>query len=271
MDASSPGKMIPELDRIRQLAFSTFGLDLRPGKEELIMARIGKVMRRQKLGSFKEYYDYVTSDRSGNALSEMVDALTTNYTSFFRENSHFELLRKTIVPAAKGKKIRIWSAACSTGEEPYSIAFCLADAGLNSNTAEVLATDISGQVLKKASAAIFSDEDLKTLSPEEKRRYFLEGVGSKAGFYKVKPVAAQMVKFQRQNLLEPFDALGLFDVVFCRNVMIYFNNATKQGLVQNLEKRLKPGGYFLVGHSETLNSVQHGLRYISPAVYRSNS
>jgi chemotaxis protein methyltransferase CheR len=228
-------------------------------------------MRKQKLLSYREYYDYVTADRSGAALAEMVDALTTNYTSFFRESAHFELLRKTILPATKGRKIRIWSAACSTGEEPYSIAFCLQDAERDARSAEVVATDISGEVLSKASTSVYKADDLKMMSVEQRRRYFLEGVGSNVGMFKVKPEIRRLLTFKRHNLLEPFSAEQAFDVIFCRNVMIYFNKATQQEVVQNLEQRLKPGGYLLIGHSETLNSVNHQLRYLHPAVYRSNS
>jgi chemotaxis protein methyltransferase CheR len=253
---------------IQKLAFSTFGLDLRSGKEELITARIGKVMRKQNLGSFKDYYDYVVADRSGAALSEMIDALTTNYTSFFREIAHFELLRKTILPMKRKDKLRIWSAACSTGEEPYSIAFCLQDAGLT-GASEVIATDISQKVLIEARAAIYKGDDLENIPLEDRRRYFLAGVGAKAGWYKVKPDISRMVQFAPQNLIEPLKVNGAFDVIFCRNVMIYFNKATQQEVVRSLQQRLKPGGYLLIGHSETLNGVQHSLKYVSPAVYRS--
>ena len=261
-------RVAPELEMIQKLAYSTFGLDLRSGKEELIMARIGKVMRKQKLGSYKEYYDYVVTDRSGAALTEMIDALTTNHTSFFRENAHFELLRNTILPALKKDKLRIWSTACSTGEEPYTIAFCLHDAGVSYESAEVIATDISQNVLSRAVTAIYKQEELKSITMEQRSRYFLAGVGSKAGWFKVKPEIRKFVHFSTQNLVGPIDVRGRFDVIFCRNVMIYFNRTTQQEVVRSLQQRLAPGGYFLIGHSETLNGVEHCLRYVSPAIYR---
>jgi chemotaxis protein methyltransferase CheR len=259
----------PDLEMIQQLAHSAFGLDLRNGKEELIIARIGKVMRKQKLGSFKDYYDYVVADRSGVALAEMIDALTTNYTSFFRESTHFELLKKTILPAAKRDKLRIWSAACATGEEPYSIAFCLYDAGFTTASAEVIATDISQKVLGEANAAMYKEDTLKSMGLEERRRYFLAGIGMKSGWFKVKPEIRRMVHFASHNLIGPPGNKGKFDVIFCRNVMIYFNNATQQQVICGLQQALRPGGYLLIGHSETLNGVQHSLQYVSPAVYRS--
>jgi chemotaxis protein methyltransferase CheR len=253
---------------IQQLAFSTFGLDLRSGKEELITARISKVMRKQSLATLSDYYNYVIADSSGVALAEMIDALTTNYTSFFRENAHFELLRNVIIPA-RTNNIRIWSSACSSGEEPYSIAFCLRDAGLDTGSAEVIASDISRKVLSEATAAVYKGDDLLVISQEDRRRYFLAGVGENSGRFKVKPEIRRMVHFVLQNLIEPLNIKGHFDVIFCRNVMIYFNKQTQQQVVRSLQHKLKPGGYLLIGHSETLNGVGHALQYVSPAVYRS--
>jgi chemotaxis protein methyltransferase CheR len=269
MSDSARRSVAPELQRIQKLALSTFGLDLRSGKEELIMARIGKVMRKQNLASFSDYYEYVVADRTGTALAEMIDALTTNFTSFFRENAHFELLRRTILPALKKDTVRIWSAACSSGEEPYSIAFCLHDAGLSS--AGVLATDISQKVLREASEGVYKLDDLKSIPPDQRQRYFLAGVGAKAGWYKVKPEIRRLVTFAEQNLIGPLSVKGPFDVIFCRNVMIYFNKTTQQEVIHSLQQKLAPGGYLLIGHSETLNNVQHSLRYMSPAVYRANA
>lgn len=257
------------MQQIQELALTHCGIDLRTGKEQLITARIGAVMRRQKIGSFKEYYDYVVADRSGAALTEMVDALTTNFTSFFRENVHFELLRKTILPGIKTRPVRVWSAACSSGEEPYSIAIHLREAGLDTNTAEVVATDISETVLRKASAGIYSDEDLKEVSADRRRRFFMEGVGAKAGFYRVKPEVRSLVQFKRHNLMESFGSEKLFDVIFCRNVMIYFNKVTQRTVLEFLRQKLKPGGYLLIGHSESLNGVDKNLKYVCPASYRS--
>lgn len=271
MTDSARRSVAPELEKIQKLALSTFGLDLRSGKEELIMARIGKVMRKQNLASFSDYYEYVIADRTGTALAEMIDALTTNFTSFFRENAHFELLRKTVLPALKKDRVRIWSAAYSTGEEPYSIAFCLHDAGFAPGSAEVLATDISQKVLREASKGIYKLEDLKSMPPDQRQRYFLAGVGTKEGWFKVKPDICRLVHFAAQNLIGPLSVNGPFDVIFCRNVMIYFNKATQQEVIRSLQQKLTPGGYLLIGHSETLNNVQHSLRYVSPAVYRANA
>lgn len=260
-----------ELLMIQKLALSSCGLDLTTGKEELITARVGKVMRKRNIPTIKDYYDYVVADRSGIALAEMIDALTTNYTSFFRERAHFELLQTEIIPALSNDNIRIWSAACSTGEEPYSIAFCIHDSASMLRSAEVIATDISRPVLKKAIDGIYKENDLKGIPLAHVRRYFLAGVSSNNGLFKVKPEIRNMVHFAVQNLIEPLTVHGMFDVIFCRNVMIYFNKQTQQEVVHALSQRLKPGGYLLIGHSETLNGVKHSLRYLSPAVYRLSS
>lgn len=261
-------KTAHEIEMIQKLALSSCGLDLRSGKEELITARVGKVMRKRNIPTMKDYYDYVVADRSGLALAEMIDALTTNYTSFFREKAHFDLLRTVIIPAFNRDNIRIWSAACSTGEEPYSIAFSIHDSGRNIRSAEVIATDVSQQVLKKASNGIYKEDDLKGISLEDRRRYFLAGVGVNKGLFKIKPEIRHLVHYSIQNLIEPLTVQGVFDVIFCRNVMIYFNKQTQQEVVSALSQRLKPGGYLLIGHSETLNGVKHPLQYVSPAVYR---
>jgi chemotaxis protein methyltransferase CheR len=264
-------KSVPELEMIQNLAFSSFGLDLRSGKEELITARISKVMRKQNISTVREYYNYLMADGSGAALTEMIDALTTNYTSFFREDAHFKLLRKEILSAAGMKNIRIWSAGCSTGEEPYSIAFCAHDAGRTPTSTEVVATDISMRVLRKAGAAIYKDSELKGIPVEDRRRYFLAGVKTNEGWFKVKSEIRRFVQFSPQNLIQPLEVKGSFDVIFCRNVMIYFNNETRQEVVRRIERKINPGGYLLIGHSETLNGVKHSLRYISPSVYRSSA
>ncbi len=257
-----------DVKRIQELALSTFGLDVRAGKEEMITARLAKVMRERQLYSFKEYYNYVVSDRSGSAVAEMVDALTTNYTSFFREPDHFELLNSAILQTKNPRPIRIWSAACSSGEEPYTIAFCCLDSGRNDRTAEIVATDISNKVLEKASLGVYRDDQLASLPSERRRRYFLVGAGAHAGWFKVRPEIRNMISFTEQNLIQPLRVQGAFDAIFLRNVLIYFNKATQQHVVQQIIDRLGPNGHLFIGHAETLNGLRHGLHYVRPAVYR---
>jgi len=269
ISASSKQDAKDGIAQIQELILSHCGLDLRTGKEELISARIGTVMRQRNLPSLKHYYEYVMADTSGAALTEMVDVLTTNITSFFRESAHFDLLRKTIIPAAKGKSLRIWSAGCSSGEEPYTIGFHLHDAGMDSKSAEIIATDISDKVLKKASAGVYSEDQLKEVPADARRRYFMEGIGAKKGLYRVRPEIMQMVKFRSHNLMQPFATEKPFDVIFCRNVMIYFNKVTQRAVLGHLTQRLKSGGYLFIGHSESLNGLDKHLKYVCPAVYQS--
>ena len=262
-----------EFRRISQLAHEKFGLCLRDGKESLVAARLGKKIREGGFRSFSEYYRHVISDPTGDALMELIDSLTTNYTSFLRERAHFDFL----VQAATGefrdyRALRVWSAACSTGEEPYSIAMCLREAARGSACRwaadlRILATDISVRVLAKARRAVYEMERFRAIPEHWWRSYLLRGEGQCDGFYKVKPEITKSVEFVRLNLLEPFPK-DSFDAIFCRNVMMYFDKPTQQNIVRRLAECLDPGGYFFVGHSETLTGIAHEMCYVSPAVYR---
>lgn len=259
-----------EFDRIRRLAHDTFGLDLRAGKETLVSARLGKHIRKSGCRSFDEYYQHVVEDRTGEALINLIDALTTNHTSFFREPAHFDFLRKTFLPEWKAKSIDIWSAACSTREEPYSIAMCLLeelDAAAARNV-HILATDISTRVLGVAEKGIYATERLEGLPQSELRSFWLRGEGDWAGCYRAKKELRTLIEFRRLNLLEPVSRIGHFSLIFCRNVMIYFDKATQQRVVERLAGCLEPGGYLLTGHAESLTGIAHGLQFVQPAVYR---
>jgi len=260
-----------EFAKIRQLAYNTFGLDLRAGKETLVSARLGKHIRRSGCRSFDEYYEHVVGDVTGDALIDLIDALTTNHTSFFREAAHFGFLRKTFLPEWKSRgSIDIWSAACSTGEEPYSIAMSVLEelGAVSPSKIQILATDISTRVLATAEKGIYPAERLEGLSPVLLRSYWLRGEGDFTGCYRVKKEVRALVDFRRLNLLEPDSQIGHFQLIFCRNVMIYFDKATQQRVVSHLVAHLQPGGYLLTGHAESLTGIAHGLRYVQPAVYR---
>jgi chemotaxis protein methyltransferase CheR len=259
-----------EFNLIRRMVYEKFGIDLE-GKEVLVAARLGKKMREQGHSSFKQYYEHVQKDTTGDALTTMVDALTTNHTSFFRETQHFDYLRKVILPELQpAGQIRIWSAACSTGEEPYSIAFTLMEElGQSvSSKAHILATDISTRVLTTAQRGLYPASRFQQVPVDRMRRHLLKGSGASTGDYMVKKEARALVEFQRLNLMEDFSSVGLFSVIFCRNVMIYFDRETQQNLVNRLAAQLEPGGYLLIGHAESLNGVEHPLKYLCPATYR---
>jgi chemotaxis protein methyltransferase CheR len=260
-----------EFDQIRRVAYEYCGLDIRPGKEHLVSARLGKLMRQLGMRSFREYYDYVKHDSSGQALVSMVDALTTNHTGFFRERQHFEFFENVDLPSlSKRSRIEIWSAACSTGEEPYSLAFAVLERLANSQAQEIriFATDISTRALATAQQGIYRQERLNGLDRLMLAKYLLKGTRGAEGLCRVKPHIRDMVQFERLNLIEPFSGVGTFPLIVCRNVMIYFDAQTQQDLVGRLSRQLEPGGYLFIGHSETLNGIAHPLKYVCPAVYR---
>jgi chemotaxis protein methyltransferase CheR len=261
-----------EFAEIRDLAYKTFGLDLKQGKEALVTARLSKRLASLGLGTIGEYLEVLRSDRSGTELESLIDALATNYTSFQREPQHFDLLRTKILPAmsASSGRTGIWSAGCSTGEEPYTILMHAADVlgEQNLGRLRLLATDISNKVLAKARAGVYTLDKLNDLPADWRRRFLQKGVGELSGSFRIRPDLASKVEFSRLNLMEPFENAGAFRVIFCRNVMIYFDKQTQERLVRKFAAQLEPGGWLLVGHSEGLMGVRNDLEYVMPAVYR---
>jgi len=267
-----------EFRQISVLAHQRFGLELKPGKEALVASRLGKRLRQRGFRSFADYYQHVLSDRTGQALVELIDSLTTNHTSFLRERSHFEFLAQAVAGEFGRGDLDIWSAACSSGEEPYSIAMCVSDtlfradvlskAGVRGRAVRILATDISTRVLAIARAGVYPAERFRELPDAWRRTYLLKGVKEAQGHFKVKPELARLVQFEHINLIEPFRHNRSFHVIFCRNVMMYFDKATQQDMVLRLSACLRPGGYLFVGHSESLTGVKHDLGYVCPAIYR---
>jgi chemotaxis protein methyltransferase CheR len=261
-----------EFEAIRRLAYDKFGLDLKKGKEELVAARLAKKLREHQMGSFKEYYRQVIEDSTGEMLIGLIDALTTNHTGFMREPAHFEFLRDTIVPylaqsRARRERIEIWSAACSTGEEPYTIACVLLEAGLDPSKIRILATDISTKVLETARHAVYPLERFREVPESWRKKYLMRGNGRWKGWFRMAPHVRQTVEFQRLNLIEPLN-VGAFPVLFCRNVLIYFDKRTQEQVVNGLAANLEPEGWFMVGHAESLTGIRHPLRYVKPAIYR---
>jgi chemotaxis protein methyltransferase CheR len=263
-----------EFEQIRRLAHERFGLDLREGKQQLISARLGKKLRESPFRTFREYCEYVIADSSGEALAEMIDALTTNYTSFLREKPHFEFLRKTVLAEfGAGGGLAVWSAACATGEEPYSIAISLLEElGWEARSRiRILATDISNRALETARQGVYPAERFEEFPAALLSRYFLRGEREWDGWRRVKREVRAMVEFRRLNLIEPFVNVPKFPVIFCRNVMIYFDKPAQKDLVRRLAECLEPGGYLLTGHAESLLGGDHLLEYVKPAVYRRRS
>lgn len=269
--APSPDLGAEDFRRISRLAYEYAGLDLSENKAQLVATRLGKKLRQLQLGSYGEYCRHVMADNTGEALIGMIDALTTNHTSFLREQPHFDFLSQTILPPLAGRShLAIWSAACSSGEEPYSIAFTVLEAWGEEarRKLRITASDISTKALGKAEEAVYPLDRMRGVSGQWLSRYLLRGTGRFDGYCQVKRAVREMVEFRRQNLMESFAHLGPFSVIFCRNVMIYFDRTTQQNLVRHLAERLEPGGYLLVGHAESLNGLDQPLHYVRPAIYR---
>lgn len=261
------------LDFVIQLVYERTHIRLHDGKEPLIRARLGKRQRALGLPSLADYVDYLRLAGDAEELTRAVDALTTNYTQFLREGDHFEFLVQTALPGLVGNRpgpIRVWSAACATGEEPYSIAFYLEEffptvAGWDWR---ILATDVSTRALGKAAQGIYDWERVVTLSAAWQRKYLLRGEGSAEGLCRVKPALRERIEFRHEDLFGEERGKGPFHVIFCRNAMIYFDRAAQQKLAQRLVRHLVPGGYLLIGHSESLTGLSVPLKCLRPSYYQ---
>jgi len=266
-----------EFQKFSRYVYDMCGINLHQGKKELLKARLGKILRQRDFRSFREYYDQVVNDRSGHELILLLDSISTNLTYFFREPEHFEFLRTKALPeimdreaSSRNNNIRFWSAGCSSGEEAYSIAIAVGEALGNTKKwrIKILATDLSTKVLAKASAGIYDEEKISTLPYELKRRYFQKGGNKWKGYLRLKKEIREKIDFQRLNFMEEFHFKKLFDVIFCRNVMIYFDNPTRKALVGKFYQNLSNGGYLFIGHAESLTGIKHHLKYVQPSVYR---
>lgn len=264
-----------EFEKISRLVYSHCGIHLHDGKKELVKARLSKRIREGNFRSFADYYDYVKTGEGTDEFIAMIDSLSTNLTSFFREDGHFRALSR-IVPelvreaARRGRpRLNLWSAGCSSGEEPYTMAVTALEAAQGTGAdIRILATDISTRVLKKAGQGIYPAERVKSVPPDLLRRYFQVGQGNWAGYYRVKKDVRDLVRFERFNLMDPPAPGDPCNVIFCRNVMIYFDKKTQEGLVNRFHSRLAKGGYLFIGHSESLTGLSHAFQYLEPSLYR---
>ncbi|AFL75940.1 CheR family methyltransferase [Thiocystis violascens] len=255
-----------EFAHFRKFIHGIAGIHLGPAKKTLVAGRLAKRLRFHGLASFGDYYRLLSADPDERQIA--VDLLTTNETYFFREPRHFELLRERLLPKhPPGQMFRVWSAACSSGEEVYTLAMVLADA-LGEAPWEVLGSDLSTRVLEQADSGLYSLERTAGLSGDHLRRYCLKGIGSQEGRFVVSSLLRAQVRFAQINLTEPLPAIGMFDAIFLRNVMIYFQPETKRQVVERLLTRLRPGGWLFVGHSESLHGLANGLEGVAPSVYR---
>ncbi len=266
--------MEPQLfQRFAALAYQKAGISIKPGKEALVEARVAKRLRALSIANPEGYLQYIEDDRTGEELTRFLDVISTHFTSFFREKDHFELLAAEIAERlAKGQtRIRLWSAASSTGEEPYTMAMvALGVPGMKHVDLKILATDISVDTLRQASEGRYSGERIAPVPSAMRDRWFVRrGTAADGEVWEANAQLKACVVYRRLNLAEPpFPMKGPLDVVFCRNVLIYFDNPTRQRLVTALEPLLRPGGLFCVGHTETLSGVRCGFKMQRPSVFR---
>ncbi|WP_148861046.1 CheR family methyltransferase [Marinobacter fonticola] len=255
-----------EFREFQRMIFAVAGIHMPASKRVMVAGRLSKRLKALGLGSYSAYGQHLRRDPAEKQIA--VDLLTTNETYFFREPKHFDLLREHILPAhTRRTPFRFWSAACSSGEEPFTAAMVLADT-LGGSGWEILASDISTQVLDRARTGRYPMARAEKIPRDCLRRHCLKGIGEAEGTFMVDPALRSRVNFRQINLNAKLPEIGLFDVIFLRNVMIYFNADTKRQIVARLQAQLKPGGYFIVGHSETLNGLQAGLQAVMPSVYR---
>ncbi len=247
-----------QFKRFSDLVYRECGINLHGGKLQLLKARLAKRVRKTGIDSVNEYFKVLEKDKQ--ELIAFLDAISTNHTFFFRENSHFKILEKG--------HFNIWCAASSSGEEPYSIAIDCLEKGFRPT---ILATDISTEVLEVGERGIYPIERAKSVAPHLLKRYFQKGNGKWGGYIRVKNVLKSMVTFKRFNLMSDTLPSKEFDVVFCRNVLIYFDNNTKSAVVNKLCNAVKRNGYFVIGGAESLNSIKNGYKYIMPSVYQKSS
>lgn len=256
---------------IREKVYDTCGIVLGDHKKEMVYSRLARRLRHYKIKDFKSYLAFLDNNME-QEFSDFINSVTTNLTSFFRENHHFEFLAQTIMPELKkwhavDKKVRIWSAGCSTGEEPYSISMTLANAFSNPMwDFKILATDLDSNVLAKASAGEYTLDNATGLDDGICRSWFLKG--KEQDNVKVKPELRKLITFKRLNLLQEWPMKGQFDVIFCRNVVIYFDQPTKDALFRRYAKQLRPGGYLILGHSESMSKTLNEFESLGKTIYR---
>ncbi|MGJ7507262.1 CheR family methyltransferase [Variovorax sp. GT1P44] len=256
-----------DFSKIRTLIHRRAGIALGEQKRQMVYSRLSRRLRELRLPEFSTYLELLESRQDGDEWQSFINSLTTNLTSFFREAHHFPVLAEHVRKATQ--PVTVWCAAASTGEEPYSIAMTLIEAlGERASAAKIIATDIDTAVLAKASAGVFTSEQVGRLSPDRLRRFFNKGTGSNAGKVRIRPEVAAMVKFSRLNLLDPsWSVKEPVDAIFCRNVMIYFDKPTQKKVLDRFAPLLKPNGLLFAGHSENASLVNQTFKPLGHTVY----
>lgn len=265
-----------DFNRLAEFIYAECGIKLPPTKKTMLEARLHKRLRMLGFSNYTAYCDYLFSPRGlENELIDLIDTVTTNTTEFFREPKHFEVLIQRVLPEfsrrfGPGVPLRLWSAGCSTGEEPYTLGvvlseFALRNQGFNFN---ILATDISTRVLKRAMSATYSQDKVEGFPMEYKKRYLLRGKGRSIGLVRFARELRDRIRFERLNFMEEFAFDKPKHIIFCRNVIIYFDRKTQENLLARFCRCLEKGGHLFIGHSESITGMDLPLTPIAPTVYR---
>jgi len=268
-----------QFSRFQRLIYSTAGIHLAPHKKALLEARLSKHIRSLGLNSFDAYYKHIVSADRGDELVHLLDHISTNETRFFREPRQFEFLEKQVFAEWRAaaaadlypKRLRLWSAGCSSGEEPYTIAMLLME-HFPRHTGwdlEIIATDLSTRILEQAQAAVWPVTKAQEIPDKHLKQYMLRGTGAQRGKMKAGAEIRSLIRFQRLNLNdERYQTSGRFDAIFCRNVLIYFDTPSRSRVIERLIDRLAPSGYLFVGHAESLSGITDRVRHVMPTIYR---
>ncbi|WP_138430811.1 CheR family methyltransferase [Fodinibius saliphilus] len=254
-----------EFTTIRDKIYQYCGINLHEGKQALVRSRVLKRIRKLGMSNFAQYINYLEKDGTGNEFLALVDVLTTNKTSFFREDQHFEFIRKEVIPQINGRNVKWWSAGCSTGEEPVTCSMVLQEEGVPPGKVKILATDLSREVLQIGKRGVYTAKKVADIPPKVRKKYFQRISENQ---FQVSGEIRKMITYGRLNLKKKWPMNGPFHIIMCRNVMIYFNRETQQKLVSRFRDMLKPGGYLFIGHSESVSSENKGLKNVCPAVYK---
>ncbi len=259
-----------QFDTISQLIYTKCGISLKKGKEALVRARLMKRLRALKLKTIDEYMAFLDSDHGDREIGTLIDVMTTNKTSFFREAAHFDFLADEVIPQIRSRRMRFWSAACSSGEEPYTLAMVLRESIPQIDRADILilATDISNEMLTIARQGAYSPERTTDIPRALRQKYFQRCTPSGQDGLQASNDLKRLIRFGALNLMSHWPMKGPFNAIFCRNVMIYFDRPTQQNLINRFWDLLAPDGYLFVGHSEGLSGIKHRFQYTKPAVYK---
>ncbi|MGZ4959227.1 MAG: CheR family methyltransferase [Methylomonas sp.] len=256
---------------IKEYLYKHAGIVLNDSKRALVSGRLDKRLRYYGFGSYSEYFRLLGKPGYEQERLMAIDLLTTNETYFFREPKHFDFLKQHFFTEhPSGRPLRVWSAASSSGEEAYTLAMLLAECS-KTNQWEIVGTDVSSRILEKARRGLYPLSSAEKIPLALLKKYCLKGSGEYDGFFLIDAVLRSRVKFLHANLIDKLPELGSFDLIFLRNVMIYFDMPTKQRLIERIQHYLRPGGYFIVSHSESLNGMKCDLRMVSPSIYRKDS